>query len=53
MTDKQIIFIKNEFQKYKGVPATYINNANDFLNIMKDKIKSNHYFFVVPIVLAL
>ena len=43
VTDK-IIFIKSEYQKYKGVKAYHINNANEYLNQMKERIKNNEYF---------
>ena len=35
----KIIFIKNEYQKYKGVKAYHINDANEYLELMKERIK--------------
>ena len=40
----QIIFIKNQFQKYKDIDAEHINDAEEFLKIMKNKIIRNEFF---------
>ncbi len=44
ISNKKIIFIKNEFKKYQGVKAVRYHNENDFLNQVKEDIKNNNYF---------
>ena len=42
--DKKILFVKNHFQKYKNIKAYHINDANNFLNLMLERVKNNNYF---------
>ena len=42
--DKKVLFVKNHFQKYKNIKAYHINDANNFLNLMLERVKNNNYF---------
>ena len=37
------IFVKNEYQKYKNVNGYHINNADRFLDLMKERVSKNDY----------
>ena len=53
MTGKKIIFIKNEFQKYKNVKAYHINEGERFLNSMKARVGKKQSSAVLIVVKVL
>jgi hypothetical protein len=38
------IFINNSFKKYNDIPAIKINDENEFIEIIKERISNNEYF---------